>query len=514
MYNQSAKTLFQPQVDRKLFVSFGLMSFAVLTAIFILIANSGAFESFPYLFLLPWLLLLAVIMLTPVAFVAMKGSDGFANPLMIATLTYLFPAFVLGGISLSVGLSTPYFLSFVQDTTETFTYSVILVILGFTGLAAGYYLPLGRKVGAYVSNLLPRSGLSADSYIISGLLLVFLGVFNTTYATVVGVVGFQRMDSIGIFDGLIFLSTLFLLQGRFLLWSVIFRAERIGPKHWALIILLVGISLGTAALAGNRGSLLSSTIVVGIAYLLSGRKLTVRMTILASFLAMLAILAGMIYGTKFREGLGSQAKTDFGTYTENIGSAIQGIAKGDNLQNLEYGFVNFAERLDILSTLAVVVSNYEQLAPYEEGYGLDNNIVKDTATLLVPRVIWPEKPVASDPRAYSELYFAYGENSFAITPIGDLLRNFGPTGVFFGMMLLGLVLRSIYRAFVENQPDVLWRKTLYFMLVTSVSFEAFYGSILPMLVKVGITSVVGILLTELVARRFSGRSSITPQPAR
>ena len=154
-----------------------------------------------------------------------------------------------------------------------------------------------------------------------------------------------------------------------------------------------------------------------------------------------------------------------------------------------------------MSSVAVVVSNYEELKPYEESYGLDNNVWNDTVTFFVPRVVWPDKPVASDPRKYSELYFDFGDNSFTITPVGDLLRNFGVVGVPIGMFILGLFLRTIYRALIEGRRITTWSATLYFMLITAVSYESFYGSILPYLFKVGVTTVVGIVFVNFFARR-------------
>ena len=75
---------------------------------------------------------------------------------------------------------------------------------------------------------------------------------------------------------------------------------------------------------------------------------------------------------------------------------------------------------------------------------LKNNIINDLLTSLIPRFVWADKPNTSDPRAYSDLYFDYGENSFAITPFGDLLRNFGVIGIPLGMLIIGIYLRIIY----------------------------------------------------------------------
>jgi hypothetical protein len=169
------------------------------------------------------------------------------------------------------------------------------------------------------------------------------------------------------------------------------------------------------------------------------------------------------------------------------------------------------ERIDILTTLSVVVSNYEQLAPYEEAYDLDNNIWKDMTTSMVPRIIWKEKPNSSDPRKFGDLYFNFGESSFAITPIGDLLRNYGIVGIPLGMLIIGVLLRFFYRALIESQPRSIWRSTVYFMLLTSVSYEGFYGTIIPTFVKVGFIAIIGVAFVSFFATTpgFMGRLDST-----
>jgi hypothetical protein len=149
------------------------------------------------------------------------------------------------------------------------------------------------------------------------------------------------------------------------------------------------------------------------------------------------------------------------------------------------------------------VSSYEQLKPYEEAYGLDNNIFIESTTFFIPRIIWADKPTVSDARRYSDLYFNWGESSFIITPIGDLLRNFGMIGVPIGMLILGIVLRFIYCSLVDGLKPSIWRYTIYFMLLTSISYEGFYATIVPNLFKIGMVSIVGMTVVILIARGLS-----------
>jgi hypothetical protein len=144
--------------------------------------------------------------------------------------------------------------------------------------------------------------------------------------------------------------------------------------------------------------------------------------------------------------------------------------------------------------LAVVVSNYETLANYEAGYGLDNNIWKDSLSFLVPRFLWQDKPVATDPYKYGDLYFNYGENAFTLTPMGDLLRNFGPWGVPIGMIFLGFVIRILYASLIENQEFSFWRATIFYMLLTGISYEGSFGLIIPYDIKIALVSLLGLFI--------------------
>ncbi len=214
----------------------------------------------------------------------------------------------------------------------------------------------------------------------------------------------------------------------------------------------------------------------------------------------------MIYGTTFRNVKQTESQISSDQYIDNIGRTFEVLTEQDLTKLLEQGVTSLAERLDAVSPLAVVVSNYEQLAPYEESYGLDNNIIKDTLTFFVPRALWKDKPLASEPRKYGDLYFNYGDNSFTITPMGDLLRNFGVLGIPLGMALLGFCLRIIYSALVEERAFSFWRLTLYYVCLSSVVYESFYGGILPILVKNAAVTIIGLIIVWFMVKQTDARA--------
>lgn len=484
----------------------GIMIAASAVALIAILVAADFSGTQPFLFIVPWVLALGFVFAVPLVVMLFRGTFSFFDPIVFATFSYLFPAFVIGGIILALGWSEPYFLSFIQDADVNFPYTIQLIALGFVGLTAGYFLPIGGKLGGRLADLLPTREPAARYFIVPGFLLLFAGMFNSYAATVLGIIGYQRPEEISIYDGLIFLTTLFWMQASFVLWYVVFNDGRLNPGNIMIAAILLTTSIVKALFAGNRGGLLQISIIIGLAYLLSGRKLNFKKSVVAAVLVSLALIVGMIYGTTFRLNKGDESAATIESYTADVISTLDDVSRAENMAAIEFGITNLAERIDVLSSVAVVVSNYEHLQPYEEGYGMDNNITKDLSTFFIPRILWNDKPVASEPRTYSDLYFNYPDNSFAITPIADLLRNFGVWGIFAGMLLLGIILRVLYRTLVQDQPRMLWRSVLYFMLLTSISYEGFYGAIIPYMVKVGVIAGIGIIPLLYIAGRIEKAS--------
>ncbi len=498
----------RPLKDRTIIPGLVMMALAVIISVFALLFLSGSFSSYPHLFLLPWLFGLGVVMAIPMFILYYQGKFTFVDPLVFATFSYFFPAFVVGGLFFAIGLSQPAFTSLIQDPQDTLPLTIALVALGFSGLAVGYLLPLGAKIGSVIANRLPAADYSPNSLIFPALLLLLSGVMNTFFALILGQFGYQRAVDVNSYDGLIYFTTLFWVQASFLLWLIIFRQKKWNFIFLPIIVLLISTSLTKFLYSGGRGNIIQVFLVITFAFILSGRRFSFKQGAIGGILLTIGLMIGMIYGTTFRNIKGSEETQSAEQYTENVFRTVEAVGQSDVYDTLTFGAVNFTERVDVLSTLAVVVSNYEQLQPYEEAYGLDDNIWAETKNSLIPRIIWPDKPVVSDYRKYSDLYFNFAGSSYAITPMGDLLRNYGIIGIPIGMLLIGMVLRLVYRSLVENQMPIIWRVTLYFMVLTSVSYEGFYGTILPVFFKIGLTAVIGILIVNVIAKRID-RANLT-----
>ncbi len=503
--NFQVQQRFHPS-DRFLPVGLGLMAAVLFVVLLAATLTSDITREFQYVFLLPWIALIALALGVTTLVFYKKGKLDLYNPIIYAAASYFFPAFVVGGTLLASGWSQPYFLNFIQNPSYDLPYTTVLIAVGFLAYAAGFLLPVGRVIGQKFDTFLPARDFAPMSFAIPGMLLMSLGFFNNIFALVLGLVGYQKVEETGLFDGLIYLTTLFWIQGTFLLWYIVFKQPRLNVQTAIITGILLVSAVAKALYAGNRSSLLQVIVVAGLAYLLAGRKLTVKKAAFAGALVFLSISVGMIYGTTFRMLKGSESRVDINEYSDTVFQTVDQVGRTGVYETFEFAFYAVSERLDTLSSVAVVVSNYERLRPYEEMYGLDNNITKDLTTFFIPRFIWEDKVVASEARRYADLYFDFGENSFAVTPIADLLRNFGEIGVVLGMIFLGILMRTIYRSLVEGQPAVTWRVVLYAMLLITVSFESFYGNIIPNLFRNGTTAVAGLIFVYVLARLIGYRA--------
>ncbi len=472
-------------------------------AIIFIVFGYHVYDSFLFgpqtnFYLLPWSFATGLAIVAPSIYLIYTNQFDPFHPLVFPAWSYLFPAFAVGGLILAFGLSQPFFLVFVQDERYNLPLTLVYISIGYLSMAGGFYLPYSRRIGNSLGNKLPLWNWDTEKLLLPALFLLVLGFFNNILAFSAGIIGFQQVAAIGTFDGLLFLITLFWLQGSFLLWLCIFRTEKFLLHHYLIIGLLLATSLIKAAFQGNRGSLLSIFILVAFAFVMSKRKIELKHKVLAAGLVILAVSVGIIYGTTFRNIKQTSEQVPIEEYADVIFQTFNRTSDKDTLVIFKEGVSSLAERVESVSSVAVVVSNYEKLSTYEAGYGFDNNILKDSVNFLIPRFLWSDKVVATDSFSYGELYFDFGENSFTLTPFGDLLRNFGPWGIPLGMMVLGIFLRLMYSVLIEGYSFSYWRAVLYYMTLTSISYEGSYGLIIPYTIKVVFISVLGLLIVRFL----------------
>lgn len=483
-------------------ILWGLVIIAVVSFLWVENEFSRSAEGF---YLLPWTILAGICVLSPSIYLFYKGKFDLFHPLVFAAWSYIFPALVIGGLILSFGLVNPYFLTFIEDPHYNLPLTLVYISIGFLGLTAGYFLPVGKFFADKLESRFPKWEWKPENVWLPGIVLLIIGFGFNLLGFVQGLLGFQRNIDISVFDGVLFFLVTILTLGTVLLWLAIFSVkDRSGIFYIVLGLLVIFLPL-RMALMGSRGSLIAGLIPIAMAFVYSGRKLKFRTTVAFGIIGLIAIFIGIIYGTSFRNIKGSEARISAGDYIGQIGATFEYLSKEDLGVVLGQSAQALADRVENLSSVGVVVANYEKLAPYEASYGLENNILNDAMTSFIPRFIWLDKPQTSDARAYSDLYFNYADNSFASTPFADLLRNFGPIGIPLGMMLLGIYLRTLYASLIDTPNPAMWKKVAYFPLLTVVSYESFYATIFPSVIRILIVVALSLWLVNVLVKNAKRR---------
>ncbi|MEO8041482.1 MAG: hypothetical protein ABI646_02630 [Acidobacteriota bacterium] len=458
-------------------------------------------------YLLPWSFLAGVCVLSPSVYLLYTGKFDLFHPLVYAAWSYIFPAFVIGGVLIAFGWVNPYLLSFIDDPEYNLPLTLIYISVGFLALSTGFFLPIGKFLSDLIEPRLPLWRWKPEQVWVPGIMLLLMGVAFNALGFIQGLVGYQRNIEVNIFDGLLFFLLSILAEGTVLLWLAVFSTKQRGAMFYSVIVILLIFLPLRMAVLGSRSSLVLGLLPIAFAFLSSGRKLRPRVALVFAVIGLLAVVVGATYGTTFRNIKGSESRMSAGDYFGQVVATVEYLSSEDPAIIVEQSTEALAARVENLSSVGVVVANYKELAPYEASYGIENNILNDLYTSFIPRFVWKEKPPTSDARAYSDLYFNFGENSFAISPFGDLLRNFGPIGVPIGMMILGIYLRLIYATFIDTPNPAMWKKVAYFSLMTIVSYEAFYGTIFPSVVRLVFVLALSLSVVNLFARRTVTRAA-------
>ncbi len=488
-----------------------------------------------------WIAITGLLLVAPFAW--QRGRGGSFEPFTPATFpvwTYLAPVFVVGSALLVAGLAKqPMPEGLIPEPEERYyAFAIAYVAIGWFCFLVGYYWRGGVAAGDWGQRRLPDANWAPGEIRLPALVPLSLGIACYGIALQAGLIGYQRPEIVGRFDALLIYAAWLAQLAAFMLWASLFartpwtRTERLLATG---LVLLGPLYLVASA---SRAGLLTYLLIVAVAYRFAGRTIT-RWSVVAFIgLAAFSLGAGTVWSTTYRLVKGNEAPMIAATATppgnqsptedppeapaqddsrrtaaDLIVETARETAQRDAVGTVRFGLRSVAQRIEIASSVAVVVANYQRLRPEEERHGIADNIWRDTWTAVIPRALWPDKPKVSDARTYSLIYFRYGESSFAMTPMGDLLRNFGPAGIGLGMALLGLGLRVLYRALIEAQPLRIPRAAVFVAVLMSVSYEGFYGAILPVTMRVAAIATFGVLavhLGVLVQRRARTGRLIDP----
>jgi membrane protein implicated in regulation of membrane protease activity len=234
-----------------------------------------------------------------------------------------------------------------------------------------------------------------------------------------------------------FLQGLFFV-GLTILAIVAFRSKR-RALVWAVLIIALACSIALLP-TGRRYWLLYAAAAVVIPYHFYRRAIPVKLIVVA-LLALVFVLypVGQLYRTASTSVLNSGPSQVPGL-VQRVASDLSRMTPGEYLDfslTSAFGRVNYA----------LILTRLEETYPQREDY-LYGQTYLPAVTSLIPRYFWQDKPTF-------DYYNQFGRSTGILLPtdtgttvlfssVGELYLNFGPFGLIVGMLLYGLLFKSLY----------------------------------------------------------------------
>lgn len=245
----------------------------------------------------------------------------------------------------------------------------------------------------------------------------------------------------------------------------VFR-ERVPGSRVTLIVLLAA-ELAFAAVSGDKQNFVVAVLAIAIPFSCGRHKLP-KAALAVSALIFLAVV--IPFNQAYRGAArGAQALTPAEALSAAPGilsSTLTG--NGDIVGTLPRSIAYLLDRGRDIDSPAIIL----QRTPQQIGFASPAELVEAPLTALVPRALWPGKPILATGYLFGQEYYgapATVYSSTTITPVGDLYRHGGWIPVIVGMFLLGALLRLLDDCLdVRANPHALFLILLLFpSLVTA-----------------------------------------------
>ncbi len=326
--------------------------------------------------------------------------------------------------------------AWMPNKPELIQQALLLGALGNASLIIGYRSKLGPKLSQRYPHLSPRW--RAGRLLLISVVYVSISIAGFAYA----------VDRSGGLES--FLET---LQGRSLLSdsnSQIFAALSVLSyvvtamlaSYYALtkrfgifFILSLALSTGMGLIQGGRAVVLVIWITVFVVFYYlrrSRRVVTLRVFLITLGFLLAVVIFIVVLGTK---------RTNIQLGVDTLGQSEVDMLQTDDLTS---GFMREFSQFD---WFVIVLDISPSIIPYQYG-----STFMDFFAQFVPRLVWRDKPL---PIEYVVTQRVTGvESGSPFTIIGELYLNFLWPGVVMGMLLFGVLMRSVYDYLQRNPRNL------------------------------------------------------------
>ena len=270
-----------------------------------------------------------------------------------------------------------------------------------------------------------------------------------------------------------------------------------GPSGWATLATLLGIEMIVGALGGGKESFVVCVLAVVIPYGAIRGRLPARVLAIGALLFLLVVLPfNQAYRSTVRNGHEHLTPAQAVAAAPEIFSEIVAVDSPD--QVLSDSADTLLHRVRMIDNVAIIT----QMTPGAIPYRSPTDFALAPMVSLVPRAIWPDKPVLATGYEFSQEYYGLPSTVFtssAITALGDLYRHGGWYVLIIGALVFGVGCR-LFDLLFRSERDL---RAIFFAL-----------AFLPVIVKSEVdmyTMVIGIpsgIVTAMLGAHLACRAGL------
>ena len=352
------------------------------------------------------------------------------------------------------------------DIEQNLSYDLVLILIGLLAWVGGYALPAGRFLGHTGPELTRTFGYQQ---------------FTRTWLAGMAFCWGLRLSSMVSLASPALVSSYrnlpqLLLPIGVTVWMAL---EREGHKRSSFLLSLVGafvLEIAYQLPSTMKGNLFHPFLFSLLGFYLVRKRMPVKTLGVLFLVACVWIPVGL----KFRNYRFAQP---WMPTLEAIGYSVEDVLWKDSGEVVSELWFYLLRRNQMLDVFDVVVANVPEVEPYRYG-----STYTDIPLMLIPRLLWPEKPV------FNYMKGEWGRDMAGITPeteavgmglVAEFYFNFGPAGIVVGMLLFGVFCRALWVWFHERNQ-------------ANLPAALFYLIVVKQLLSIGAVATVAVGLVQYV----------------
>jgi hypothetical protein len=357
---------------------------------------------------------------------------------LVYTSFYVIPLFFLYLTDTYMNMAEGF--AFTRLTLPDLIAGQLEALVGLVSLLVGYAIPVGR----WIAQVIPKPRVDWSLGITLRVAFLMFGVgwammllsFLAGIASIIG-------------TGVAFTLASALIYGNVLLTAAWLRFR----SRSALMLLPITV-IPTSLLGfftGSKEAALMVPFMIGLTTVVDRRRLRIRWVVLAVIAIVLLYPTQIFYRDVILDGYRLNVVDALSRPAATVQRTLDFVGSSRPSEYLREGFEATSYRLDGLAVSSVIIRDTPSVSPFQYGRTFELFFAA-----LVPRFLWPEKPVITLGRWINDVYGAGPEiaSNTAVSQVGEFYLNFGTAGVIAGMFLFGAMLRLAHEVLLRGRPTM------------------------------------------------------------